>query len=59
MKLLLLLRKEMLLFIDLEPQNDKVWSLAFTKVLNLILTFPYHLILLYSNFYNSIYRLKT
>jgi len=59
MKLLMLLRKEMLLFIDLEPQNNKVWSLALTKVLNLILNFPDHLILFYSNFYNSIYRLKT
>jgi len=31
MKLLLLLRKKMLLFIDLEPQNDKVWSWTLYK----------------------------
>jgi hypothetical protein len=31
---------------------------SFSTVLYLILRFPNHLILLYSNFYNSIYRLK-
>ena len=59
MKVVATTTKEMLLFLNLEPQNDIIWSLAFHKIFKYHSQFSNHFSLIYLEFYNFKCRLKT